>query len=199
MLRAARLFLALLLFLAVVALVGEQLMARTTRAWFEHDLTLRSQLAVASASQSLVESWSDPSRLGAVLSDMTRDERIMGAAACSETRALMAATQGFPREFTCESVLDRMAEQGSVKSYWAMTSDLPSGPVHLSVTAAEDGRGSVILVHDLSFLARRETTTRKFLFYGVFVLALGASVVTFLAQRFAWQGWTSGLRRALSL
>src|SRR4051812_28384595 len=106
--RAVRLLLALLLGLAVLGLVGDFTLSRTTRAWFEHDLALRSQLAVASANKSLSESWSDPARLGEVLSDITRDERIMGAAACSPLQDLVAMTHSFPSEFSCRSVLGRM-------------------------------------------------------------------------------------------
>ncbi len=90
--RAARFLFALLLGLAVLGTLGNLVLARTTRAWFEHDLTLRSQLAVASASKSLSESWSDSIRLTEVLDDMTRDERIMGAAACSPSQQRLAST-----------------------------------------------------------------------------------------------------------
>lgn len=197
--RALRLLVGLLLGLAVVALVGDFALARTTRAWFEHDLALRSQLAVAAAGRSLARNWADGPRLAAVLSDITRDERIMGAAACSPGHELVAMTQYFPPEFSCQGVLSRMAEEGVARTYWAMTAELPSGPVHLSVTAAEAELGTVILVHDLSFQARREAATRNLFLIGFLVIALGITTTTLLAGRFAWLDWTSALRRALSL
>jgi trehalose 6-phosphate synthase len=196
--RAARLLLALLLGLAALAFVGDFALTRTTRAWWERDLALRSQLAVYSANKSLADNWGDPARLASVLDDVTRDERIMGAAACSATRELVAQTRAFPREFDCQGVLSRMAEASASKTYWAMTAELPTGPVHLSVTAAEEAQGTVILVHDLSFFARRESTTRNLLFIGFFVLALATSIITLMGERFAWRGWTTALRRALS-
>ncbi len=200
--RALRLLLGLLLGLAVLATIGDFALARTTRAWFEHDLALRSQLAVASAGKSLKRNWEDRERLTAVLSDMTRDERIMGAAACSPTHDLVAMTQYFPHEFTCQGVLTKMAAQGMAKSYWATAAELPSGPVHLSVTAAEvadEALGTVILVHDLSFQQRREEATRNMLLLGFILLAVGITGSTLLAGRFAWLDWNSGLRRALAL
>jgi trehalose 6-phosphate synthase len=134
------------------------------------------------------------------LADITRDERIMAAAACSLRGELLAATESYPTEFSCRSVLERMRDDGAANATaWSMTSELPSGRVHISVTLVEapEPLGTVILVHDLSFLGRREATTRNLLLTAFFVLTLGAALVTFLAARFAWKGWTRELRRAL--
>jgi trehalose 6-phosphate synthase len=79
--------------------------------------------------------------------------------------------------------------------------ELPAGPVNLSVTtvsADADPLGSVLLVHDLSFVERREKTTRNLLLFAFFVLAVGAALITLLAVRVAWKGWTRQLRSALA-
>ena len=183
--RAARLLLGLLAGLAVLAIVGDQVLSRTARAWYEHDLSTRSLLAVRSASHSLADHWADPAALVEVLSDLTRDERIMAAAACSPSGALIARTNEFPPQFSC-----------AVGA--GMTAELASGPVHLSANAPDGVEGTVILVHDISFLQRRATTTRNILLGGFLVLSLGAAVITLLAARLAWRGWTTALRRALS-
>lgn len=82
--RAARLLLALLAGLAMLAVAGYFVLARTTRDWFDADLALRSRLAVSSSRQSLESNWiADRARLTETLAEITRDERIMGAAACS--------------------------------------------------------------------------------------------------------------------
>ena len=48
---------------------------------------------------------------------------------------------------------------------WAMTAELPSGRVYLSAVALSDDAGTplglVVLVHDLSYLGRREATARN--------------------------------------
>ncbi len=95
--RSARFLALLLVGLALLAVAGYAVLARTTRAWFEDDLALRSRLAVASARESLSGNWSlGRARLGATLTDITRDERIMGAAACSLDGEQLAATDGIP-------------------------------------------------------------------------------------------------------
>ncbi len=195
--RRAPRFLALLLVgLAALALVGYSILSRTTWGWFERDMELRSGLAVGSARQSLLRRWKAPAELTAVLEDMTRDERILGAAACSLQGQLVAATAAFPRD-----LLQRMWDERSPDaSSWAMTSDLPMGRVHLNATvlAGDAPLGVVLLVHDLTFVSRRETTTRNLLLVAFFVLSLAAATITLLAARLAWRGWTLDLRKALS-
>jgi len=200
--RAARFLVLLLAGLALLAVVGYAVLVRTTRAWFESDLALRSRLAVSAARQSLEENWhGGRDRLSETLADISRDERIMAAAACTLDGRLLAATDAYPAEFSCHSVLDRMRREGSGSDNWSMTSELPSGPVNLSVTMLGDPAsrlGAVVLVHDLSYLSRREVATRNFLIVAFFTLSLGASVVTLVAARLAWRGWTLELGRALT-
>jgi trehalose 6-phosphate synthase len=196
--------LALLVGLAILVLGGYFVLTRTTRTWFERDLSLRSSLAVGSAKQSLVENWSrPPGRLESVLADITRDERVLGAAACTPEGHLIAATRQFPDSVSWEGAIARLAErpaEGTVT--W--TQNLPSRPgaVHLSASRVEDDGGTtlgvVLLVHDLAFLDRRDQTTRNLVMVAFVILSLGASVVTILAARFAWRGWTLELQRALT-
>ncbi|MCC6648875.1 MAG: trehalose-6-phosphate synthase [Polyangiaceae bacterium] len=193
----------LLVGLALLAVAGYFLLTHTTNKWFEADLALRSRLAVVSARQSLKRNWGgDHAKLAETLADITRDERIMSAAACTEAGERLAATSSYPAEFSCHSVLERMREEAARGAdSWSMNPDLPSGRVHLSVTLVgdtEESRGAVILVHDLSYLSRREATTRNLLLLAFFVLSVGASLVTLVAVRFAWEGWTTELRRALT-
>jgi trehalose 6-phosphate synthase len=200
--RALRFLVALLASLGVLALVGYVVMTRTISAWFDKDLALRSTLAVAAARQGLASSWSDRVRLAARLTDITHDERILGAAACSPSGELLAATDSYPAAFSCRSVLERMRHEATADATsWSMTPDLPSGPVHLSATLLGDATaplGVVVLVHDLSFVGRREATTRNLWLVAVCVLSLGASVVTLIAARVFWRGWTLELQQALT-
>ncbi|HQP35275.1 MAG TPA: trehalose-6-phosphate synthase [Polyangiaceae bacterium] len=201
--RAARFLIVLLAGLAVLTAVGYVAATRVTREWFEKDLRLRTQLAVTAANHSLVESWStDRPRLRSILTDITRDERIMGAAACAPDGTLLSATEAYPGEFSCRATLGRQRlETDGTPVPWEMTTDLPAGPVHLSASPiTSDGThiGTLLLVHDMSFVSRREATTRNLLLVLFFVLSIAASLITLLAARFAWRGWTRELQRALS-
>ena len=131
--RQAIRFLAILLAgLGLLTLVANWALSRTTRHWFEADLALRSRLAVASARESLVNHWTaDRSRLAEMLANITRDERIMAAAACSLEGELLASTESFPSEFSCRAVAMRMRRDvPGGASNWATIAESPSGPVH---------------------------------------------------------------------
>lgn len=194
---------ALLFGLALLVIGGYVVLTRTTRAWFESDLASRSGLAVASAKQSLIRNWStDPQRLRAILSDMARDERVMGAGAFSPTGELLSSTRQFPHAIALGEALERLRDRPSESTVtWTVTPSSRLAPVHLSATRLDDGvatLGVIVLSHDLSYMEQRETTTRNLLVIAFVVLSLGASVVTILAARFAWRGWTLELQRALT-
>ncbi|HEY4187441.1 MAG TPA: trehalose-6-phosphate synthase [Polyangia bacterium] len=200
--RTIRFLVLLLAGLALLTGIGYGALVRTTRDWFQADLTLRSRLAVASARESLARHWtSDRPELTQTLADIARDERIMAAAACSPQGDLLAATESYPPEFSCRSVVDRMRTQAPTgTTSWSMAAELPSGRVNLSATVVPGNPqplGVVLLVHDLSYLERREATTRLLLLVAFFVLSLGGAGVTLVAARLAWRGWTLALRRAL--
>jgi trehalose 6-phosphate synthase len=200
--RAARFLLALVAGLAVLTLVGYFALTRTIRGWFESDLAMRSQLAVAAARRNLADNWhGDQERLAETLTDIANDERILGAAACSQNGKLLAATDTYPHRFSCEWLFNRLRKEGrSDAPIWSGTAKLSSGPVHLTAIRIDgdgSGLGTVVLVHDLRYLGRRDATTRDLLFVAFFILSLGATFATLLAARFARKGWTRDLRRAL--
>jgi trehalose 6-phosphate synthase len=126
----------------------------------------------------------------------------MGVAACAPDGKLLAATEAYPGEFSCKAVMTRLRrETSSGERSWAMTAELPTGRVQLSAStlhAEQRDLGVVLLVHDLSFIGRREATTRNLILAAFFVLSLGASTLTLLAARLAWRGWTLQLQQALS-
>jgi trehalose 6-phosphate synthase len=201
--RTVPFLIALLGGLALLVLTGYIVLARTTHAWFEADLSLRSSLAVASAKQSLIESWgSNPRRLRAVLADITRDERVLGASACSADGKPLAATESFPASISCASALAKLRKDGARGTVtWTSTLATQSSPVHVSATRVEEAGvilGAVLLVHDLTYVDQRERTTRNLVVVAFVVLSLGASIVTLLAARFAWRGWTLELQQALT-
>jgi trehalose 6-phosphate synthase len=204
--RAIRFVLALVLGLAFVTWVASVIVHRTTRDWFERDVNLRAQLAVSGARQALITHWHKEQRsdLRALLSEITRDERIMAAAACAADSTLLTQTQDFPSRFTCDEigahVESSLATAGVAASPWRSVESLPGGDVHVTAIPVLD-RGSslgfVVLVHDLSFVERREAKTRQFLVMAFGFLAFAASAVTVIAARLSWRGWSDDLRKSL--
>ena len=202
--RLARFVAVLLVGLGLLTWLAYLAMTSTSRAWYEADVELRSRLAVQSARRSLVLRWNrGAAELRDVLTDITRDERIMGAAACSAGGELRAATETFPASrFPCKALTERPVTDDPAASAagWSVTGELPDGAVLLTVVSLDEpaASGFIVLVHDLGFALRRDATTRNQLLLAFLVLAAGASIMTIVAARLAWRGWVTELRRALT-
>jgi trehalose 6-phosphate synthase len=200
--RAISFIAALLCSLALLAWLGYSTLVGTTRTWFERDMALRANLAVTSADLSLMSAWrsGDVGALAAILDRITRDERILGAAACSATGRMDVATAKYPAQFSCARLVERAGSRASSSSQLSFSADQEAGPVRISIhpIGGIAPLGSVVLIQDLSFAVRRDQTTRKQVLLGFFVLALCASAVTALAGRLYWRHWLAELHRALS-
>ena len=208
--RPFRFLVALILGLALVTLVGSVIVHETTRDWFERDVRLRARLAVSGARQALISHWHKDERteLRELLAEITHDERIMAAAACSADLTLLTRTDDYPLQFDCER-LGRYVRSGEGEgegeaapgwSSWQSVVSLPGGRAEVSAIPVLDrGRalGFVVLVHDLSFVDRREAKARRFLVMAFGFLALAASAVTIIAARLSWRGWSKELRSSL--
>jgi trehalose 6-phosphate synthase len=204
--QALRFTLALVAGLALLTWGASVVVTRTTRAWFERDMMLRAQLAVNGGREALVAYWGhgNEAELRKVLVEMTRDERVMAAAACGADLALLARTIDYPAPLSCPSlamgVRPRADSPASAWGAWGSVFSVPGGQVHVTATPLADADqplGFVVLVHDLSFVERREATTRRFLVIAFGFLALAASVITVVAARLSWRGWSNELRRLI--
>ncbi|MEK6630442.1 MAG: trehalose-6-phosphate synthase, partial [Acidobacteriota bacterium] len=204
--RALRFIIALVAGLALLTWGASVVVNRTTRDWFDRDIQLRAKLAVAGTREALVSHWDQgrPARLRDILLEITRDERIMAAAACGRDLALLAHAGDYPAQISCPSIGPhvRPTADAPVADWvpWASELALPAGNIHATAIPLLDGDralGFVVLVHDMSFVERREATTRRFLLLAFGLLAFAASVVTLIAARLSWRGWSNELRRLL--
>ena len=204
--RALRFIVALVAALALLTWAALVVVRQTTSQWFERDIRLRSDLAVAGTHDALVAHWDrgNPGPLREVLVNLTRDERIMAAVACGADLSVLAQAGDVPVQLSCASVGQRLrpAADAPLTAWtdWADQIDLPAGAVHVSaIPLRHDDRalGFIVLVHDMSFIQRRETTAKRFLLLAFVLLAVGASVATVVAARLSWRGWSNELRRLL--
>jgi len=201
--RAVRFVVALVIALGLVAWVGSTIVQRTTRAWFEKDINLRAQLVVSGARQALIAHWHKEQRaaLQGLLAEMARDERIMAAGACAADLTLLTRTKDYPSRFGCANlgINVRATKDAPAAEWkaWVSVVALPGGDVHVSaipVLDADRPLGFVVLVHDLSFVQRREATTRRYLLLAFGLLAATAAAVTMVTARLSWRGWSDELR-----
>jgi trehalose 6-phosphate synthase len=206
MIRATRFVLALVLGLALVTWAASVIVQRSMVDWFKKDLALRAQLAVSSSRFAILSELEheEPGKLRSVLSELVHDERIMAVALCSPDLELVSRTKEYPKELDCKEFGAHIQTAGDptreTPGSWTSVEPLPGGSVHVSAIPLLDGdaaRGVVILVQDLSFVGRRERATQRFLALAFGFLALSGSVVTIVAARLAWRGWSKRLRELL--
>lgn len=199
----------LIFVMAVLAFGASLVVERSLTRWFEKDIRLRAQLAVSGAHELLADNWMEERlpKLAAILTRMTRDERILAAAACGEDLTVLARTPGF-EAFSGGLACQRLGSKvrpatDSPATAWRFEAEvvyLKGGPVHVSaVPLINEGQplGMVVLVHDLGFMKNRERQTKVFLFAIFGVLALLACLATLLLARLTWSGWLKELRRGL--
>src|SRR5688572_6637122 len=135
----------------------------TTRRWFERDVTLRAELALSGSRRALVSHWRQREwpELRTLLVDITHDERIMAAAACTAELEFAARTPEYPQAFPCAD-LGRRVRPGPTAPVeewrpWRSVEDLAGGKVHVSalpVGGDQGPLGFVVLLHDISFMER---------------------------------------------
>ena len=181
-------------------------MQETTRGWVERDMILRSRLAINGASPALAAGIRSkkPADLRTALLNLVRDERILGVSACSRDGRLLATAGTMPEAYGCGRVSGFVFPAGAAleaaPQEWIHVDALPGGRAHLSglpVVGEEGVLGFVILVHDMGFAERREAQSRDLLLVAFFLLALCAALVTIVAVRLSWRGWTRQLQRVL--
>jgi trehalose 6-phosphate synthase len=190
--------------LAILTWIALLVAGRTARQWFERDVGLRAELAMSGSRRAIVGYWRDKEwrELAALLLEITRDERILAAAACGADLRSVARTPEFPHDLRCADLAShvRPAADAAAAAWttWRTTAELPGGKVSLGAFPVADRDvplGFVVLVHDLSFVERREEAMRRFLLTAFGVLAACAAAITLVAARLSWRNWTNDIRR----
>ena len=185
----------LLLALAVFAYAVLPLVDKLTLRWFVRDLDIRASL-IANTIQEPLQDLSrtgNRARMVRFFGRITQDERLFAIGFCPPGSREIVATPTLPDGITC-GTLDRFAG--------ASGHLLPGarGPVLVSVRTLDADSaaiGTLVLVHDMSFVSRRSEETRKYLF--LFFVGLGVTIalITVVIAQLSWRGWVQGLRALL--
>jgi trehalose 6-phosphate synthase len=198
-----RVLVPLLGILAALAWGATLLVNGTTRSWFERDVSLRARLVASGAREALAAHAraGDRKKLAAVLDEIARDDRILGASVCTPSMRTQARTGPIPQGYGCEA-LGARGLSDVPRTGLDLFEEPGGGLVHTALVPVVDGDDLVahlVIVHDLSFVARRETAMRRFTLGAFGIVALLASVATVLVRRFTWRSWTEEVRTILTL
>jgi trehalose 6-phosphate synthase len=190
-----RFVLPLLLVLAGIAYIVAPLLDQLTLRWFMRDLDMRSSLIASALEEPLQEQLAagKKARISQFFNRITRDERLYAVGYCAKSSGLAVATPALPAEVSCAD-LKRWETPGD---HLLMSAQ---GPLLVSVKpiaseAAPDGR--LVLVHDMSFIARRSEESKRYMIYLFMALGVVVSLVTVVIAQISWRGWMAGMRSLL--
>ena len=207
MTRLARFIVALLIALALLTWAVSGVVQTTTHEWFERDVSARVRLVLASATQSMADTWYDPEGLQKPLAAIDHDQRVIGVAACNTDLTTRSMAPGLPEEFRCPEVGARVravsgAEGESNPRFreWSTIATLPTGRVLVTampIVSQGQVLGYAILVHDLSYIAQREARAQTFLLVVFGLLAILSFGIPLLVARNVRHDWSMELRKLL--
>ena len=161
----------------VVAYFGLPYIERLLAEWFRSDVELRAQLVMHSMEEpitDLVEKGNE-SRLRAYLAKTAADERLLAILVCRPNGSTIFRSERTPASISCDAT-------DGPKPAASHVVQLPSGSVQVSrfdFDSAQPMPFRVLMLHDLSFVDRRQRTARDFVlvFVGISVLLLALLIV----------------------
>jgi len=187
-----RFLIPLVLTLVAAAYLALPVMDQLTLRWFARDLNIRGELVTNALSDSVGESMSaeKPGKLKQLFDRAVQDERLVAIALCSLDGKLILSSAGYPRTLGCSDALGtaRLADPRL---------ELAGGAVHVGVHTVRNETGpigSMVLLHDLSFIDRRSLDTRRYLIVFIAVLGLAIALITMVVAQLSWRGWVAGVR-----
>ena len=170
-----------LIAVSIMAFFGVPYVDRILAQWFRSDVDLRAQLVANSMERSLAGFLERGDRQGLAnyLAAITSDERLMAIVLCDADSKTIFTTDRTPPEIKC-SVRRDLGERGSniVK--------LADGAVEVSSFPMGSAHGrpvTALIVHDLSFIDRRQSSARN---YVLAVAGVAASVLALFLGFVFW-------------
>ena len=185
----------LLLALAAFAWALTPVADRQMLNWFVRDLDIRASLIENTVHEPLRQLVQDgnAARITQFFTRLTNDERLFAVGYCATPASKALATPTWPSTLRCDD-LDRFRDPTQRRL------DSPRGALHVSVAPVESDSGvtgTLVLVHDMSFIDRRSAETRKYIFYLFVGLGVVVSLITVAIAQLSWRGWVNGLRALL--
>jgi trehalose 6-phosphate synthase len=172
----------------LIALVGVPFVERILADWFRADVQLRARLVATSIDEGLGPLLDQPDldRARAYLGRVADDERLLGVLVCSSRGERVVRTPLVPPDIGCAR--DSMIEVGS-----SVTRASGRGLFEISNFALVSPSGTeyrVLIVHDLGFIDRRNTTARNFVLAFAVLASSALAVLAGLGVRYLLNSWT---------
>ncbi len=176
---------------SLVAFLGVPVIDHILTDWFRADIEMRARLVMTSVGDPLVELLEQGKLEHAreYLSRVSSDERLLGILVCASTGHEVLRTGQVPALVGC---VPPGVARGPANSIAATR----SGSIEISRFPLIGGSGrhyDVLLVHDLSFINRRQTTARNFVLAFIVVAASALALLGGVGVRLLLNRWSQVL------
>jgi trehalose 6-phosphate synthase len=168
------------------------LVDRLMENWFIRDVEARAVLitnTLADPIEEALKSKNSEKKIDALFRRATLDERLYALAYCGPEGSMVAKSDDFPPIINCSGDLLPPNSNSAVLPF-------RSAPIHIFYKKLGKG-GSLILVHDLSFMSRRSVETKKLIFWFFAILGFIISLITVVIAQLSWRGWEQGIRAVI--
>lgn len=192
-----RFIIPLSLVLAIVAMSIVPLVDSLTLKWFNRDLEIRSKLVTSAIHDSIVSALKDPSQQNLVklFNRVIEDERLFALAYCDSQNKIIYKTKTLPTSILCNSTPDP-------NDFHSIIENDSKGALHVNyypiITEEAGYLGQLVLVHDIAYMQRRSSDTKKYLTYLFLGLTALISLITVIIAQISWLGLVKGLRAILN-
>jgi trehalose 6-phosphate synthase len=174
----------------VVAYFGLPYIERLLAEWFRSDVELRAQLVMHTMEEPVTQLVGDDNENGlrAYLAKVTADERLLAVLICRPNGSTIIKTERTPAAISCE-------ENGAAVPVEARVVQLPSGSVQVSRFDYDSANPPfrVLMLHDLSFVDRRQRTARDFVLVFIAISVLLLALLVVLAAWLQLRRWVKVL------
>jgi trehalose-6-phosphate synthase len=171
----------------LVAFVAVPYIDHILTGWFRSDIDLRGKLVMTSIEEPLgnLLDRTQNDRAQAYLSRVSGNERLLGIVVCGNLGERILQTPLVPSIVECDTP-EHIGEGN------ATVTQASSGPIEISRFPLTTGSGRhflVLLVHDLSFIDRRQSTAQNFMLAAVVIAASILAILGGLGVRLLLNRW----------
>ncbi|HYH17166.1 MAG TPA: trehalose-6-phosphate synthase [Azospirillum sp.] len=200
-----RFALPLLVVLGIMGFALSPVVGHLVGRWFQHDVELRLNLifnAVQDSLNAMVRAGAER-EIDTLFQRIAADERVLALGLCAPNGTLSRASAGWPIQVGCPAVpagaaaprkpafrVDPLAGGALLVATFPLAAPAPAGQ--------RDELGSLIILHDVSFIERRSADTQLYLAAALALLGIVSAGVTVLVARLTLRRWLRSVRQSLN-
>jgi trehalose 6-phosphate synthase len=181
--------------LAVIIAAMTQMASLIVDQWSQRDIELRARLVYRSIRERVATGLAakPESDLKPFFEQLAEDERLLALGFCSASGKMFYATKEMPSEAHCPK-----PPLPKVDTFKVVQGDGPPVALALFPLPPKEGQGSLLVVHDLTFIEHRAHEAEFYMALALIGVAAGIGLLATAIVLALFRGWTRSLRLAIA-